>query len=190
MAPLVVFGVDWTALFASINWLLIVYVITTVGVIMMGASKLFSTGVVIATIYTIGVIILSIFFGYRWFSQPVISKKWPPSINMCPDYLTFVPTVTSLPNGGCVDLLGVSKNGGLGKIEKSAIAGLASTNANVFDKTSKNVTDAITNELMQGICDYCKTKGVTWEGVYDGDVCVGIKTIDAKNAALAACVPA
>jgi hypothetical protein len=187
MAPVVLFGVDWTAFFATINWLLIVYVIVSLGVTVMGANKLSSTGAIIATIYTIGVILLSIFFGYRWFTKTIISKKWPPSINMCPDYLTFVPTVTSLPNGGCVDLLGVSTNGGLKKIEKSVITGLASTNANVFNKTSKDVTAAVTTASMQTICTLCKDKGVTWEGVYDGDVCVGIKTIDAKNAALAAC---
>ena len=165
---------------------MILYVITTLGVIMMGANKLFPTGVIISTIYTIGLIILSIFFGYRWFSQPVISKKWPPSINMCPDYLTFVPTITGLPNGGCVDLLGVS-TGGLTKSQNTA--GLTSSSTKVFNKTSKDVAAAITVASMQAICNQCKEKGVTWEGVYDGETCVGIKTIDAKNAALAACVP-
>jgi hypothetical protein len=45
---------------------------------------------------------------------------------------------------------------------------------------SKDVLKATTSAVVNGICQYCNTKGITWEGVYDGDSCIGIS----NNAAL------
>ena len=38
------------------------------------------------------------------------------------------------------------------------------------------------------ICNYCAEKGVTWEGVYDGDTCVGAASSSALNNAVEQCL--
>lgn len=195
MGSFVVFGVDLVALSNSINWYLVLYVIFSVVATIYGSFRLYEGGGgVRASVYGIGAALIFTFFGYRWFSNPeVISKKWPPVINMCPDYLTFIPVVQgsiSVSKGGCVDMIGVtSSSGGLQVSQPSDIPGMSSTNTiKLFPYTSKDVDAAKSSSDLQPICDRCKTAGVTWEGVYDGDVCTAIKTVDAVNAALASCV--
>lgn len=173
---------------AKINWSLVLYVISSLIAVVVGSNQLYSFGMGTATIYAIGSTLIFVLFGYRWFSKPVASITWPPNINMCPDYLTFVKTIAGLPNGGCVDTLGVS-TGGFSKIEPSAISSVAKTDRlKVFEYTAKDVSKATTSEALQEICTRCYNAGLTWEGVFDGDTCVAIKTVDAKSAALANCV--
>jgi len=191
MGSFIVFGVDWVKIAASINWYAIIYVILSVAATVYGSFRLYeSGGGVRSTIYGIGSAIIFIFFGYRWFSgSSSASTKWPPVINMCPDYLTHVPAVVGSTSGGCVDMLGMRVSGGsLEMALKSDLAGIAKTSPKVFPFTVKDVNAAKTTGALQIICDKCKSSGVTWEGVYDGDVCTAIKTMDAKNAALAACL--
>lgn len=174
------------ALFASINWLLVLYVIFSVIAVVTGSNQLYSSGMGTATIYAIGSTLVFILFGYRWFSNPVVPMTWPPNVNMCPDYLTFAKNIGT--NGACVDLLGVSR-GGLLPMNKNAIStAKPSDKNNVFEYTAKDVSAAITPAALQTICDRCKEAGITWEGVYDGDTCLAVKTVDAKNAALENCV--
>jgi hypothetical protein len=193
MGSFVVFGVDLVALSASINWYLIAYVILSVVSTIYGSFRLYEGGGGIrASVYGIGAGLIFIFFGYRWFSQPTqLSKKWPPVINMCPDYLTHVPIVQGKEKGACVDMIGVSSSsGGIQVSKRSDVANMGLTvNTNkIFSYTSADVAAAKSASELKPICDECKTKGVTWEGVYDGDVCTAIKTVDATNAALANCV--
>ena len=86
-------------------------------------------------IYAIGTFFVLIYFGFIWF-KPTKSKlnTWPPVINMCPDYLTYYK-----PTGGtgvCLDMLGVSKNGGLGTVVTNVAA---ATPTNTFIYTSNDV---------------------------------------------------
>ena len=63
---------------------------------------------------------------------------------------------------------------------------LSSTQINqVVPFTSNDVTDN-DNEKVQTICNLCRRMGLTWEGVYDGDVCVGISKIKKSDVAAAA----
>lgn len=191
MGSFIVFGVDWVKYAASINWFAIIYVILSVVATVYGSMRLYESGGGIrSTIYGIGSAVVFIFFGYRWFSGSGSEvTKWPPIINMCPDYLTYVPAVQGSKNGGCVDMLGMRVSGGsLEMALKSDVAGVAKTSPKVFPFTVKDVNAATTSGALQIICDQCKASGVTWEGVYDGDVCTAIKVIDAKKAALAKCV--
>jgi len=194
MGSFVVFGVDLVALSNSINWYLVLYVILSVIVTVNGCFRLYEGGGgVRASVYGVGAGLVFLFFGYRWFSNPaVISKKWPPVINTCPDYLTYVKSVNGYSKGGCVDMIGVTNSsGGIQQSQPSDVIAMGTTLKNMnklFIHTSADVTAATSVSDLQPICDECKTKGVTWEGVYDGDVCTAIKTVDANNAALANCL--
>jgi len=175
------FGVDVIAEMAKINWLLVLYVIVSLIAVFLGTSKLNSTGIGAAIIYAVGSATIFGFFGYRWFSSPSSGlTQWPPKINTCPDYLTFVPPAPGAAgNGKCVDFLGVSSNGGLAKATSNADAG--------FRYSVKDLTGASPTTL-QTICDACQTAGITWEGVYDGDTCVAINVVSAASAAQSACL--
>ena len=161
------------------SWLLIIYFfILSIGVVTYGTYTLYPLGNLRAILFAIGSILLFIFFGFRWFSSVAPSTNWPPTINMCPDYLTFVPRVsgaTSLSGGACVDLLGVSSGGAqsLRVTKQSALSSLSSSGTNIFEYTATDVKGGNSTKL-QAICNRCQAAGVTWEGVYDGDACQGI----------------
>lgn len=119
-----------------------------------------------AIILGIGFLFLSIIFGLRWFSGVFLgepaAESWPPSINVCPDYLTLTKI-----NGKqvCIDTIGVSQQG-MQKWKHST----QTDPQYVFDLA----LDQFTTNRIKTLCDQCKTKKVTWEGVYDGDVCLNV----------------
>jgi len=179
---MIVLGLD----FGLVNYYLVLYVIFSIVTLVYGTNKVYATGETRGVIFAIGTLLVLIYFGLRWFGTPGSNKprKWPPVINMCPDYLTYVPSIP-----GCVDMLGVSKNGNLARSMPSDIATLNATNSQkVFKYTSTDVKAASGPTDLQRICDSCQNAGVTWEGVYDGDSCLGISTAAADNEAKAACL--
>ena len=122
-----------------------------------------------AIVASIGLTILFILFGIQYYTvegdynNSPSSMKWPPSINMCPDFLSLY-TVGSKPY--CVDTAGVSKNGGLVKFNPSnPVVGAATAATNqLFDLHTELSGDARATAIKQE-CIRC---GVTWEGVFDG----------------------
>jgi hypothetical protein len=172
---MIFFGVD----LSKINWGLILYVIASIFGMVYGVKRIYETGQVRATIFAVGGILVLVYFGFRWFGDSIVKpKRWPPVINMCPDYLTYIPR---LP--GCIDMLGVTTgSAGLVKTLPSDILTLQKSNSNkVFEYTSEHVKDAKQASDLQVICDRCHAAGVTWEGIYDGDVCVGISRKQQDN---------
>lgn len=168
----------------TLNWYFVIYLLFCIAVVGMGVTKLYSMGTATAIIYAIGSIMILIFYSYRWFGTDTTSSPtWPPTINTCPDYFTYIASLPGDSKPGCVDLLGISKNTGIRKTDASGLsaATLRSDTADqVFPFTSKDVLKATTTAVVTGICQLCSSKGITWEGVYDGDTCVGIS----NNAAL------
>ena len=118
----------------------------------------------------LGFLGISIFFGIKWFTSSgdlttSTPGKWPPSINMCPDYLSLI-TLNEVQV--CVDPVGVSIQNGANGLHKWT--GGANTGTNyVFDLILDKKGDA----RVQALCAQCQLKGLTWEGVYDGLACVG-----------------
>jgi hypothetical protein len=182
MAPSLIFlGVD---LF-TLNWYFVIYLLFSIAVVGLGVSKLYTMGTATAIIYAIGSIMILVFYSYRWFGiDTTSSPTWPPTINTCPDYFTYIASLPGDSKPGCVDLLGVSKNSGIQKSTAAQLGvggALTSTSVDkVFPYTSKDVLKATTSAVVNGICQYCNSKGITWEGVYDGDTCIGVS----NNAAL------
>lgn len=190
----------------TVNYWYVFYVIFSVVLVAGGTFALYSSANLGRTvIYAIGVSLIMLFFGMRWFGNiPSTSKLWPPTINMCPDYLTFVRGTNV---SGCVDTLGV---GGLEKISPSemsapppskvfggttpftsasvmgspAVAGVvgvpAVTNAAgvittpAIQAVSARAAVAATAENVQAICTECRLNRLTWEGVWDGDTCLAL----------------
>lgn len=187
-ASFVILGIN----ISNINWKLVFYVVFSIAVTVFGTVKLHPMGLGRAIIFAVGAAMVFVFFGYRWFSNPAQpSKKWPPTINSCPDYLTFVPNVSgasSVSGGGCVDLLGVStSSGGLQVVQQSQLANMSSTDTNhLFEYTSADVAAAGDDPVaIQNICTRCQIAGLTWEGVWDGDSCNGLnraKLLSQENA--------
>jgi hypothetical protein len=173
--PLMFFGVNLD----KVNWYLVFYFLFAIIFLVGTTMKLFEMGPTRAVIYCVGALLVLIFYGYRWFGKGASAPlgKWPPTINTCPDYLTYVPSLPGDDVQGCVDMLGVSTNGSFKRTLPSEIidgGNLASTQINqVIPFTSEDVTPGDTNTI-QTICNRCQRMGLTWEGVYDGDVCVGI----------------
>jgi hypothetical protein len=170
-ASFVFFGID----LAEVDWYFVFYILFSMAAVGLGVKQLFPMGAPTAIIYGIGAIMVLIFYAYRWFdlSKNAPPLLWPPTINTCPDYLTYISSLPGSTTPGCVDLLGVSKNGSLQKVlstDLTASAPLQTTK--IFGKTSKDVLGSDSN--IQSICDLCRTKGVTWEGVFDGDNCVAL----------------
>ena len=166
---MILFGIN----LAKVNWYMILYILASIIGIVYGTNKVYSTGQVRGVLFAIGSLIVLVYFGLRWFGNGRIRKpkNWPPIINMCPDYLSYVERIR-----GCVDMLGVTRAAaGLEKVEKSEVPLLSRDNTKkVFRFTSVDVAAAKNVAALQAICDRCREAGVTWEGVYDGDVCVGI----------------
>ena len=174
----ILLGVD----LSTVNWYYVVYVIFSIFLVTGGVYELYPMGTARAVIYGLGATMVCIFYGYRWFASNRldVNKNWPPTINTCPDYLTYVANLPGDNQYGCVDMLGVSSNGGLQKSLPSDVlsgSSLASTNsAKVIPFSSQDVTSATSMAAVQAICNACSRAGVTWEGVWDGDVCTGIST--------------
>lgn len=123
-------------------------------------------------LFFIGSVLVFTFYGLRWFSSNALSvsrydtKSWPPVVNTCPDFLS----VYERPIAGsskkekiCVDLIGVAE-GGIQKLIDPANV----SNDNYVFKLSMEKKGA---ERIKALCQECKLKKVTWEGVYDGIAC-------------------
>lgn len=145
-------------------------------------------------IAAMGMLVLFILFGIQFFGsdgnyiQQTVPTKWPPSINMCPDYLSLYKDTTnpSTPIFSCVDMVGVSPNQALRKYVPSNTATPAVVN--VYPPATKNADGVITPQLSVGtrngfnlyldktddterrefIIADCRALGLTFEGIFDG----------------------
>ena len=150
------------------NFNLIVYIVVSIMMISGSFYLNFSNGKSTqAMILGIGFLLVSVIFGLRWFSSVFTaptndSMVWPPVINTCPDYLTLMKV-----NGThvCVDTVGASQQQDI--LSKW-------TNQNQTDaKYIFNLSlDKVGAARVSAICDSCKAAKITWEGVWDGDVCL------------------
>jgi hypothetical protein len=125
-----------------------------------------------AFLYFVGAVLILTFYGLRWFTSDALkvsrfdSKSWPPIVNTCPDFLSVyerpIPGTTKKEKV-CVDLVGVGE-GGIQKLIDPANV----TNENYIFKLHMDKKGA---DRIKALCQECKLKKVTWEGVYDGVAC-------------------
>jgi hypothetical protein len=200
---MIILGLDTS----TINWYLVLYVVLSIVFLVYGTKAVYPTGEIRGVIFAIGTALVLFYFGLKWFGTPEATlTQWPPVINMCPDYLTFVPSIkssstatTTIP--GCVDMLGVSKSGVLHITTSSALTSLTRSensspgaNYKVFPYSSTDITTATAaggtsgTEKIQEICNACQTAGITWEGVFDGDTCIALNSYNNSKGALEKCL--
>ena len=167
---------------SKVNWYLVAYVLLSILFLIHTTTKLYPMGQTRGVIYAIGTFFVLLYFGLHWFNKK--NKRtdtvWPPVINMCPDYLTYFESGTTK---GCVDMLGVSTNAGLGNVVTDIAA---RTNQNTFPYTFNSIKNKTTD--INDICKACSDTGLTWEGVYDGDSCVGAASSSALSNAVEQCL--
>ena len=166
MAKAVFLGID----LSTVNWYLVFYAVVCITFIIGGVTKLYPMGMPRTVLFAVGCTLTLYFFGQRWFGGRSKNNKgmWPPHINTCPDYLTYLPTLPGKSTGGCVDVLGVSSNNGLQQVIDTDLISTNELPSNkVFEYTSADLSN------IKAVCDACSRAGLTWEGVYDGETCVG-----------------
>jgi hypothetical protein len=154
------------------DYLFILYIFLAVAIIWGGAVSFIQTERSIAGfLFVIGAILVFVYYGLRWFSgvslkaTQVSYKSWPPVINLCPDFLTMHKrTVGGKVENVCVDLTGAS-NGSLQKLTDPNNV----MNDNFVFRLYENMQGA---NRIRRLCQECKDKKVTWEGVFDGANCV------------------
>lgn len=180
---MIIFGIN----LRTLNWGFILYLVVAMLGLVYGTRTVYEVDKTRGTVFAICAFFVLVYYGVRWFGISKTSplKNWPPVINMCPDYLTYVKRIS-----GCVDMSGVtSKSSGLIKTLPSELGSVQRTNSQkVFEFTSDDIKDATKTETLTKICERCQTAGVTWEGVWDGDVCVGISSHENESAKKQRCV--
>ena len=137
-----------------------------------------------ATLYLIGAIAVLVFFGLRWFNDDRFklgiaqSDKWPPVINLCPDFLTiYERTKGGVKEKVCVDLIGVAPSGGIRKLTSPDQTETQNADNFIF----KLYNDMSGTKRLQKLCEECKNKKVTWEGIFDGVTCITGKAPNADG---------
>lgn len=125
-----------------------------------------------AFLYFVGSILILTFYGLRWFTGDSLkvsrydTKSWPPFVNTCPDFLSVYERPIAGTNKKekiCVDLIGVAEGGIQKLVDPANVA-----NDNFVFKLHMDKKGA---SRIKALCQECKLKKVTWEGVYDGVSC-------------------
>jgi hypothetical protein len=149
------------------------YIFIAVGVCLGGVVFLIQSHRTLGgLLFLVGAILIFTFYGLRWFSGNVLraskfnSTSWPPVINLCPDFLSLYSTKQNSKDVMvCVDLIGVSKSSnGIKKF-------IDPSNVLNKDYTFNLSQDKKGSARLNALCQECKDKGVTWEGIYDGVSC-------------------
>lgn len=144
---------------------LLFYCFLSVVIVFGGAYYFYSSRLeTSAAIFFLGSVVASIYFGFRWFASSGASAtgpgSWPPAINYCPDFLTLTTDITG--NKICIDMIGIAK-GGTSTLQVSD--GTQTTAAYAFDLKTTSLT------RLDELCGQAQAKGVTWEGVWNGETC-------------------
>lgn len=180
---MIIFGIN----LRTLNWGFILYTVVGMIGLVYGTKTVYEINQTRGVVFGICAVFVVVYYGIRWFGTSKLNnpKNWPPVINMCPDYLTYVERIS-----GCVDMSGITnKSAGLIKTLPSELGSLSRTNTQkVFEFTSQDVRDAKNVDTLTEICNRCQTAGVTWEGIWDGDVCVGISKHETDSARKEQCL--
>ena len=155
----------------------ILYIFIAIGVCLGGVVFLIQSQRTFGgLLFLVGAILIFTFYGLRWFSGSILradkftSSTWPPVINLCPDFLSLYSKKVDGKNVMiCVDLIGVSN--GSGSARTPLIKFTDPSNAFKDNYIFNLSQDKTGSARLNALCQECKDKGVTWEGVYDGVSC-------------------
>jgi hypothetical protein len=147
---------------AKFNLTEILFIIGSILIGVFGILHFFNNKQYIALLLFVPLVVwVLVIFGLRWFGPDSQYKdttvKWPPYVNTCPDFL--IETVhPDTKVKACVDPTGV-----------------ATGSLMIYPKGGTTNNDAFFNldpaEPRDALCARLKEKGLTWEGIYDGQTC-------------------
>lgn len=162
----------------TFNIYLVIYVISAIAVIAGGTVTAFNTGKTLAAVlFFMGALAIFVTFGLKWFRPGSVFAKtpvpWPPTINTCPDYLVYYGRAKAdgTKENTCIDLIGVSKNGGLKVFSKEVLQGGAAPPVDNEYYFSLKTDSSDNNTKKQELCTRAIAAGLTWEGVTNGESC-------------------
>jgi hypothetical protein len=157
---------------------LVIYIISAIAVIAGGTVTAFNSGKTLAAIlFFMGAVAIFVTFGLKWFSPGSVFAKtpvpWPPTINTCPDYLVYYGRnkADGTKENTCIDLIGVSKNGGLKVFSKEVLQGVSTPPTDNEYYFSLKTESSETNAKNQELCKRAIDAGLTWEGITNGESC-------------------
>jgi hypothetical protein len=123
-----------------------------------------------AGFFVVGTLLISIFYGMRWFSRQGLRSNvaasttaWPPILNPCPDY--FQKKVLTDGTIECEDTKNywsLSSPGGTSPFTLTTQSGNNPDKVRVFTPTDKGITTTRIQEILGA------NPKLTWEGIYDG----------------------
>jgi hypothetical protein len=162
----------------TFNIYLVIYVIGAISVIAGGTLTAFNGNRILAAIlFFMGALTILVIFGLKWFSPGSVFAKtpvsWPPTINTCPDYLVYYGRARGdrTKENTCIDLVGVSKNGGLKVFSKEVLQGVGTPPADNEYYFSLKTDSSDNDAKKQELCTRAIQAGLTWEGVTNGESC-------------------
>jgi len=154
-----------------------IYIIAALFIVGGGTYKLYGMEQMYgAFLFFAGVLYIFVIYGLRWFgsasslfAQTPVS--WPPTINTCPDFLTYYGR--KMPDGTvkdtCIDFIGVSKNGALKVFPNDGTTNQPTAENYYFSLTTTS-TDATRKNAE--LCQSAILHGLTWEGITNGESCI------------------
>jgi len=179
-------------IFGNFNIKLFIYVIAAIiieaGVVSYANSQ--GQNLLLAIFVPLSLYIFLV-YGIRWFSSDGPYKKtstenWPPAINSCPDFLTAY-NIKNTKITGCVDRIGISKNGGFKMLGASGLPSWTNAPTQPITASTNESNGAasysqfgffptqVMGETPAALCKRLENAGLTWEGIYDGQNCLNSK---------------
>lgn len=152
----------------TFNIKLWIYIIVCIIILAFGTFKVYQNFQIMgAVLYFAGALYICIIYGNRWIGTPTSNNSWPPMINTCPDYLTYVErTENGVKVPKCIDTVGVSRKG-----FHMIPEGINPTAPGTDPKYFFDLT-ITTNNKNKELCQRAISAGLTWEGITNGDGCI------------------
>jgi len=156
-------------MFENFNIKFIIYIIVSVIIVAYGTYQVFQMYQGLgAILYGVGSVYVCIIYGIRWFGAGTDGvTTWPPTINTCPDYLTYYKrTKNGIPEDTCIDTIGVA--------DQSVLAKFPSDGAK-HDDDDKYFFSLVTTTADKNteLCNRAIAAKLTWEGITNGESCIG-----------------
>jgi hypothetical protein len=162
---------------SSFNIYFIIYAILAIAIIFGGTNKMYGENLMIQAIFFfIAASAIFLIYGLRWFGtdKSLLSNapvSWPPTINTCPDYLTYYNLIVGKESYDmCIDMIGVSRKGGITQFPANnppvdplspAYFSLATKSADPVQRNAE-------------LCQRAMMAGLTWEGITNGESCISL----------------
>ena len=160
---------------SSFNIYFIIYAILAIAIVFGGTNKIYGDNLMIeAVLFFIAASAIFLIYGLRWFGsdKSLLSNapvSWPPTINTCPDYLTYYNLLVGKESYDmCIDMIGVSRKGGITVFtpDNPPVDPLSTAYFQLATKSADPV------QRNAELCQRAIMNGLTWEGITNGESCV------------------